>query len=235
MSFSLKNEGATYQRLLNKVFNDQIRQNLEVYVDDMLIKSTSEEDMLKDIQKTFYRFRSINMKLNPKKCSFGVEVGPFLGHLITKQGMKANPSKVMAVSDLEPPKTLKDVQSLNGKLAALSRFLLNGAEKSLPFFKTLKSCTDKKTIRWIADAEEAFQKMKKFMEILPTLTAQIKGKVLVMYLAASTESISVVLLAEREERQVPIFFVSRVLQGAELNYPGLEKLILALVHAARRL
>ncbi|GKF93991.1 reverse transcriptase domain-containing protein, partial [Tanacetum coccineum] len=110
-----------------------------------------------------------------------------------------------------------------------------GVEKSLPFFKALKSCIDKKTIRWIADAEEAFRKMKKFMEILPTLTAPIKGEVLVMYFAASTKNISVVLLTEKEERHVPIYFVSRVLQGAELNYPRSEKLILALVHAARRL
>ncbi|GJY33108.1 hypothetical protein Tco_0417577 [Tanacetum coccineum] len=76
-----------------------------------------------------------------------------------------------AVTDLKPPRTLKDIQSLNGKLAALSRFLSKGAEKSLPFFKTLKSCTDKKIIKWMVDAEEAFQRMKKFMEILPTLTA----------------------------------------------------------------
>ncbi|GJS33209.1 reverse transcriptase domain-containing protein [Tanacetum coccineum] len=93
----------------------------------------------------------------------------------------------------------------------------------------------KKTIQWIADAEEAFQKMKKFMEILPTLTALIKGEVLVIYLTASAESISAVLLIRRKEREVLIYFISRVLQGAELNYPALEKLILALVHAARRL
>ncbi|GKD36681.1 reverse transcriptase domain-containing protein [Tanacetum coccineum] len=86
----------------------------------------TKEEMLKDIQETFERFRSINMKLNPKKCSFGVEEGPFLGHLITKHGIKANPSKVKAVIDLDQPRTLKDIQSLNGKLAALSRFLSKG-------------------------------------------------------------------------------------------------------------
>ncbi|GKD71841.1 reverse transcriptase domain-containing protein, partial [Tanacetum coccineum] len=100
MPFGLKNAGATYQRLVDKVFSHQIGRNLEAYVDDMVIKSTSEKEMLKDIQETFERFRSINMKLNPKKCSFGVEEGPFLGHLITKQGIKANPSKVKAVTDL---------------------------------------------------------------------------------------------------------------------------------------
>ncbi|GJY40514.1 reverse transcriptase domain-containing protein [Tanacetum coccineum] len=79
MSFGLKNERATYQRLVDKVFNRQIGRNLEAYVDDMVIKSTSEKEMLKDIQETFKRFQSINMKLNPKKCSFDVEDGPFLG------------------------------------------------------------------------------------------------------------------------------------------------------------
>ncbi|GJU63979.1 reverse transcriptase domain-containing protein [Tanacetum coccineum] len=154
MPFGLNNEGENYQRLVDKVFNDQIGRNLEAYVDDMVIKSASEKDMLLDIHETFDRLRSINIKLN--LCSFGVEKGPFLGHPITKQRIKANPSKV------------------------------KGTDKSLPFFKALKSCTDKKTIQWIADAEEAFRKMKEFIEILPTLTTPIKGKVLVMYLAAST-------------------------------------------------
>ncbi|GKB30143.1 reverse transcriptase domain-containing protein, partial [Tanacetum coccineum] len=118
----------------------EIERNLKAYVDDMVIKSTSEEDMLQDIQETFDRCRSVNMKLNPKKCSFGVKEGLFLGQLITKQGIRANPSKVKAVTNLKPPRTLKEIQSLNGKLAALSHFLSKGAEKSLPFFKALKSC-----------------------------------------------------------------------------------------------
>ncbi|GJW67111.1 reverse transcriptase domain-containing protein [Tanacetum coccineum] len=115
------------------------------------------------------------MKLNPKKCSFDVEEGPFLGHLITKQGIRANPSKVKSITNVEQPKTLKDVQSLNGKIAALSRFLSKGAERSLPFFKLLKSCTNKKNIQWTQEAEAAPQEMKKFVEILPTLTAPQGG------------------------------------------------------------
>ena len=91
MPFGLKNAGATYQRLVDKAFNKQIGRNLEAYVNDMVIKSRIEEDLLSDIQETFDQLRAINMKLNPKKCSFGVEEGQFLGHLITKQGIKANP------------------------------------------------------------------------------------------------------------------------------------------------
>nr|GFA27285.1 putative reverse transcriptase domain, ribonuclease H-like domain protein [Tanacetum cinerariifolium] len=213
MPFRLKNAGATYQRLVDKVFSKQIERNLEAYVDDMVIKITSKEGMLSDIQETFKRFRSINMKLNPKKCSFGVEEGPFLGQRITKQGIKANPSKIKAVTELEQPRALKYIQSLNGKLAALSRFLSKGAERSLLFFKG----------------------MKKFVQAFPTLTTPRAGETLIMYLAASKESINAALFAKRSEGQIPIYFVSRVLQGAELNYHALEKLILALVHAARRL
>ncbi|GJW27545.1 reverse transcriptase domain-containing protein [Tanacetum coccineum] len=104
-----KNAGATYQRLVDKGFHNQVGRNLEAYVDDMVIKSTSEEEMLADIKETFKKFLSINMKLNPKKCSFGVEEGPFLGHLITKQGIRANPSKVKSITDVEQLKTVKDV------------------------------------------------------------------------------------------------------------------------------
>ncbi|GJY46759.1 reverse transcriptase domain-containing protein [Tanacetum coccineum] len=198
-------------------------------------QGTFKEGMLSEIQETFERFRSINMKLNSKKCSFGVEEGLFLGHLITKQGIKANPMKIKAVTELEQPRALKDIQSLNRKLAAFNRFLSKGAERSLPFFKVLKSCKGKKKIHWTDEADKAFKEIKKFVQALPTLTAPRAGETLTMYLVVSKESINAALFAKRSEGQIPIYFISRVLQGAELNYPALEKLILALVHAARRL
>nr|GEV06212.1 hypothetical protein [Tanacetum cinerariifolium] len=200
-------KGATYQRLVDKVFSHQIRRNLEAYVDDMVIKSTSEKEMLKDIQETFEKFRSINMKLNPKKCLFGVEEGSFLGHLITKQGIKANHSKVKAVNDLDQPRTLKDLQSLKGKLAALSRFLSKGAERSMAFFKVLKGCKGKKNIQWTTEADKALEKIKKLVQALPTLTAPRVGETLTMHLAALKESISVVLAAKRNEGWTPIYFI----------------------------
>ncbi|GKF88015.1 hypothetical protein Tco_0258892 [Tanacetum coccineum] len=141
------------------------------------------------------------MKLNPKKCSFGVEEGLFLGHLSTKQGIRANPLKVKAITDIEQPKTLKDIQSLNRKLAALSRFLSKGAERSLPFFKVFKSCTDKKNIQWTQEAAATLQEMKKFVETLLTLTTPIHGEVLMIYLVVSTESINAALFARREKGQ----------------------------------
>ncbi|GKE59000.1 reverse transcriptase domain-containing protein, partial [Tanacetum coccineum] len=181
-------------------------------------------DINKARPKDFYPLAEIDWKIES-----------FSGHLITKQGIKANTSKVKAVTDLDQPRTLKDIQSLNVKLAALSQFLSKGAERSLAFFKVLKGCKDKKSIQWTTKADKALEKMKKLVQALPTLTAPRVGETLTMHLAASKESISAMLAAKRNEGWTPIYFVSMVLQGAELNYHALEKLVLALVHAPRRL
>nr|XP_043638087.1 uncharacterized protein LOC122609091 [Erigeron canadensis] len=175
------------------------------------------------------------MRLNPKKCSFGVEEGQFLGHLVTKKGFRADPEKVKDIQKMQAPRTMKDVQSLNGKLAALHRFLSKSADKSLPFFKTLKGCLEKQHFRWTEEAQRAFDKLKEHLCQLPMVTAPKAGETLQMYLAASEETISAVLMANRKEGQQPIYYVSRVLQGPEVRYPEIKKLALALIHAARRL
>ena len=233
MPIGLKN--AAYQRLVDKAFSSQIGRNIEIYVDDMVVKSKSEGSLLTDVEETFNTLRHINMKLNPKKCVFGVETGQFLGHMITKNGIEANPEKVKAIIDIASPRIIQEVQSLNGKLAALGRFLSKSAERALPFFKTLKGHMNKEDFQWNRAAEEAFQELKLHLQSLPALTVPIAGETLVLYLAASRETISSVLMAERKNVQRPIYFVSKALQGPELNYPLLEKLALALVHTARRL
>ncbi|GJV47245.1 reverse transcriptase domain-containing protein [Tanacetum coccineum] len=121
MPFGLRNAGATYQRLVDKTFHGQIGRNLEVYVDDLVIKSRTEDEVVCDIEETFKTLRKINMKLNPKKCTFGVEEGMFLGYQVNTKGIKICPDKVDAVLSLQSPKCLKDVQRLNGKLASLNR------------------------------------------------------------------------------------------------------------------
>ncbi|GJR93031.1 reverse transcriptase domain-containing protein [Tanacetum coccineum] len=138
MPFGLRNVGATYQHLVDKAFHKQIGRNLEVYVDDLVIKSRMEDEIVRDIEKRFKTLREINMKLNPKKYTFGVEEGILLGYKVNTKGLKVCPDKVDVVLSLPSPKCLKDVQKLNGKLASLNRFLAKSAEKSLSFFKTLK-------------------------------------------------------------------------------------------------
>ncbi|GJY82621.1 reverse transcriptase domain-containing protein [Tanacetum coccineum] len=158
MPFGLKNAGATYQRLVDSTFQSQIGRNLEEYVDDMVVKSKDEKMLLADIAETFDNLRKINMKLNPKKCSFEVEEGKFLGYMVTSEGIKANPKKAKALADLQSPRTLKKMQSLSGKLDSLNCFLAKSAERSLPFFNTLKNITkeNKHEYRWTEEAKEAF-------------------------------------------------------------------------------
>ncbi|GJY96494.1 reverse transcriptase domain-containing protein [Tanacetum coccineum] len=223
------------QRLVDKAFQKQIGRNLEVYVDDLVIKSRTEDEIMRDIKEMFKTLREINMKLNPKKCTFRIEEGMFLGYKVNTKGIKVCPNKVEAVLSLPSQKCLKDVQKLNEKLASLNRFLSKSAEKSLSFFKTLKKCTKKSDFQWTTEAEVAFKQMKRLIAGLPTLTAPKEKEELIMYLAAAQEDVSAVLMTEKEAKQVPVYFVSRALQGLEINYTSMEKLVLALVHANKRL
>nr|GFB09307.1 reverse transcriptase domain-containing protein [Tanacetum cinerariifolium] len=109
MPFGLKNAGATYQRLMDKAFENQMGQNIEVYVDNLVVKSHTETEMIRDIAETFQTLRKINMKLNPKKCSFGLAEGVFLGYVITPEGIKPCPDKTTAVLQLPSPQTVKEV------------------------------------------------------------------------------------------------------------------------------
>ena len=104
MPFGLKNAGATYQRLMNKMFAQQIGRNVQVYLDNMPVKSRREEDHLEDLRKTFDTLRSYNMKLNPGKCSFGVTAGKFLGFMVSQRGIEANLDKIRAIIEMTPLK-----------------------------------------------------------------------------------------------------------------------------------
>ena len=97
MPFGLKNVRATYQRLVNQMFNKQIGRKVEVYVDDMLVKSKEEEDHLDDLKETFNTLRPYSMKLNPSKCAFGVSSGKFLNFMVSQRGIEENPEKVRAI------------------------------------------------------------------------------------------------------------------------------------------
>ena len=123
MRFELKNAGATYQRLVNKMFVRLIKQNFEVYVDDILVKSKEEDHHLNDLKETFETLCLCGMKLNPSKCVFEVSSGKFLGFMISQQGVEANPDKIQAILEMNPLKNVKEVQSLNRRFATLNRFV----------------------------------------------------------------------------------------------------------------
>ncbi|GKV30878.1 hypothetical protein SLEP1_g39649 [Rubroshorea leprosula] len=132
MPFGLKNVGATYQKLVQIIFKLQIGRNIEVYVDDMIVTSVRAEDHISDLSETFQNLRRAQMKLNPLKCTFAVESGKFLGYVVSKKGIEVNPEKVQAVQQMEPPRIVKDVQHLTGRVTeeAVSSVLLREENKN---------------------------------------------------------------------------------------------------------
>ncbi|GKV00548.1 hypothetical protein SLEP1_g13219 [Rubroshorea leprosula] len=129
MPFGLKNACATYQKMVTIVFHAQIGKNLEVYVDDIVIKSLKAEDHLVDLDETFNNLRKNRMRLNPAKCIFGVESEKFLGFMVSRRGIEVNPEKIRAIAEMEPSKSVKDTQRLTGRVAALHRFISKSADK----------------------------------------------------------------------------------------------------------
>nr|XP_025632476.1 uncharacterized protein LOC112727076 [Arachis hypogaea] len=198
MPFGLKNAGATYQRLMNKIFYDLISKTVEVYVDDILVKTIEADDLIGDLETVFAALRRYDMRLNPLKCAFAMEAGKFLGFMITQRGVEANPEKCEAILQMTSPGSVKDVQRL--AVTALSRFLGASAANALPFFNLMK-----------------------------------KGIAFEWTPALIDEALAAVLLREDGKVQQPIYFVNRVLQGAELRYSKLEKLTYALLTSSRRL
>ncbi|GAA0184057.1 hypothetical protein LIER_42505 [Lithospermum erythrorhizon] len=138
MPFGLKYSGATYQQMVNSIFASQIERNMEIYVDDMLLKSKTKADHLQNLMETFNRLRESRLKVNPEKCSFGMVFGIFLGYMISERGIEPNPDKIQALLMIEPPKSYKEVKKLTGCLGALNRFISKSGKKNLSFFKNLK-------------------------------------------------------------------------------------------------
>ena len=123
---------------------------------------------MKDLEETFGTLRSYNMKLNPSKCTFGVTTGKFLGFMVSQRGIEANPDKIRAIVEIPlppPPKNMKEVQSLNGKIAALNRFILRTTDNCLPFFRMLK-----KSFEWTTKCQQAFEKLKTYLSSPPLLS-----------------------------------------------------------------
>ena len=230
MPFRLKNAGATYQRLVNKMFQKQISTSMEVYIDDMLVKSVKARLHVNHLFEAFQVLKDYKMKLNPTKCVFGVSAGKFLGFIVNSRGIEANPDKIRVVLDMRLPSNTKEVQRLTGRIVALSRFVSRSSDKCQPLFQILK-----KAFQWDAHYEETFTELKTYLSYPPILVSHSEGELLTLYLAVSNFSTSATLVRERDRTQQSVYYCSRALRGVEERYPKMEKLVLALVTTARRL
>lgn len=153
LPFELKNAGAAYQHLMDRNFQEVIDQAIEVYVDDTIVKAETNEAHLDNLSKVFQLLKEHNLRLNPDKCSFGVQAGEFLGYVLTHRGIEANPVKCRAIIDMKSPKDAKEVHILTGRIVALSHFIARSAAKIRPLFQLLRKNT---SFQWSEECEQAF-------------------------------------------------------------------------------
>jgi ribonuclease HI len=239
MPFGLKNAGATYQQMMQNCLGSQIGRNIQVYIDDVVITTRKEESLISDLAETFDNLNRYKLKLNPTKCSFGVSVGQLLGFLVSARGIEANPEKIQAILTMGKPTKLHDVQKLAGRVAALSRFVPRLGEKALPFYALMKKSDDK--FEWTEEADVAFAQLKKVLSTPPVLVAPNEKEPLLLYIAATHQVVSTVLVVERSEEgkahgvQRPVYFISEVLSPTKQRYPHYQKLAYSVFTTAQKL
>jgi len=232
MPFGLKNTRATYQRLMHKVFSHLMGKCVEVYVDDMVVKSPSHHQHARDLSAVFSMLRQYNLHLNPDKCVFGVDCGKFLGFMLTQRDIEANPEKCNAIIEIQSPTSVKEVQRLIGRLTAISHFLPKLAEQTQPIIQLLKKSAK---FTWNDNCEQIFQKLKTTLTSRPILQKPDTHQPLLVYIIAIDHTVSATLVQDVGSTQHPVYFVNRTLQDLETRYQMVEKLALSLVDATRRL
>jgi hypothetical protein len=234
---------------MSKTFGDLIQDKVEIYVDNIVVKTREGSTIVEDLTLVFGKLEATRTKLNLEKCIFGVSIGKLLGFLVSYRGIEANPEKIKAIEVMRPPARIKDIQKLTWSLATLSHFISRLAERALPFFKLLWKSSP---FAWTEEAEQAFKELKQHLASLPILVAPEPGEPLYLYIAAATEAISMVLVAERAAQegqepgnlgpatetrtvQKPVYYVSEVLHEAKARYLETHKLLYAILVASRKL
>ncbi|KAK2444839.1 hypothetical protein QL285_015834 [Trifolium repens] len=181
MLFGLKNAGATYQRAMNLIFHEYIDTFMQVYIDDIVVKSSSDDDHLDHLKKSFEKMRKYGLKMNPLKCAFCVNAGDFLGFVVHKKGIEINQNKTKAVMETKSPTTKKQLQSLLGKINFLRRFISNLSGKAQPFLPLLR-LKKESTFTWGQDQQQAFDEIKSYLSKPPMLMPPIRNKFMKLYI-----------------------------------------------------
>jgi hypothetical protein len=219
---------------MQHIFGDHIGRTVEAYVDDIVVKTRKADDLVDDLRITFDCLRANGVKLNPEKCVFGVPRGMLLGYIVSQRGIEANPEKVAALERMGPIRDLKGVQKVLRCLAALSCFISRLGEKGLPLDRLLKK---HEHFSWTVEAREALDKLKVTLAHAPILMPPQDGQPPYLYVTATTQVVSAVIIVERTEEghalrvQRPVYYISEVLSETKARYLQVQKLLYAVVLA----
>ena len=217
---------------MTRMFKPQLGKNIEIYVDDMVVKSKVVSGHLRDLSDIFDVLRRHKLRLNSSKCSFGVGSGKFLGYMVTHRGIEVNPDQIKAINDLKLPRNAKEVQKLTGMIAALNRFISRSTDRCRPFDLLINKW---KGFEWSEDCTAAFQQLKEYLSWPPIMFSPAADEVLYAYITVAPYAVSLVLIREDGGLQRSVYYMSKLLHKAEIRYSPLEMAILAVVHASRKL
>ena len=168
------------------ILDDLIHQSVECYVDDMVVKTKDRKDHQDDLRVVFERLRRHQLKMNPLKCAFAVQSGVFLGFVVRHRGIEIEPKKITAIRNMPPPQELKELKSLQGKLAYIRRFISNLSGRIQPFSKLMKKGAP---FVWDKECQQGFDSIKRYLLNPPVLAAPVKGRPLILYIAAQQSSL----------------------------------------------
>ncbi|GKC39336.1 hypothetical protein Tco_1051720 [Tanacetum coccineum] len=198
MPKELKNSAATLQRTMEKVLADQRGRNVEIHLEDIVIKSKSEQNLIQDVKETLRKLRRVNIKIDPTMSSFGVKEGKFLGHMVTKEGLRADLERIQAIILSLTPRSPKQIRSLFLQLTAISKFIPKLAELKHPLREARMRTETTKEAGWTNEAEDAFRRIKMKLGKLQTFAIPKEGETLMLCIRQRTKTISYALLIERE-------------------------------------
>ena len=216
---------------MTAIFHDIMHEEMEDYVDDIVVKSKTRIGHLQVLEPVFERCRKYKLCMNPMKCAFGVFTGNFLGFLVHHRGTNVDPAKAIAIVTMKRPTTVRELKSFLGRVSYIRRFVLGLASVTTGLSKLLKKGTE---FTWGTEQQEAFQRIQQIMNHLPTLQAPVREQPLLLYLASNSHAIEA-LLAQEDDDGNELYYVCRTLKDVETRYPKIKKACLVIIYASQRL
>jgi len=234
MTFGLKNAGATYHRAMNYIFHEFIGKIVEIYTDDMVVKSGDLTKHLADLRKVLECTRKHGLKMNPNKCAFGVSAGQFLGFIVHQRGIQISRRSIDAINKIVAPANKTELQSLIGKINFIRRFISNLSGKICAFSPLLMLKADQEFV-WREEQQLALDEIKNYLTSPPVLIPPQQGKPFRLYLSTDGMVVGSALIQEFEGKEHVIYYLSRKLVDAETRYSAIEKLCLCLYFSSIKL
>ena len=221
MQFSLKNAGATYQRMATALLHDMMHNKVEVYVNDIIVKSQDREIHTVNLRNFFERIKECTLRLNLQMCTFRVIAREFIVFLVSDKGIKVDPSKFKVILEMPPPRSEKEIKGFLGRLQYISRFIAKLTLTCEPIFKLLRK---NEPHTWNDECQKAFELIKEYLLHPSILVPPQHGKPLLLYLSIIGDVVGSMLAQEdNDKNERVVYYLSKRFHDYKTIYTPIEK------------